>query len=213
MNRDSEEKKTKQLVGTETFLSPRYYISPYPTNPYEPANPYTAPKNKQRKRLIAVLVSLICLVVAITSVLFAVLITTLHNQNISVTSKPPLTPTLASTTLSTPTPHPGTLSRTPLLEKDNQSNWLCYVTITDEPGTFAVLSNPNSSTVYGDCVNFMGQGNYYSTTPIHAVAGDTLQCEGWATDNTFWKVEAIFNDLNTITMCGDLQKAVPGTQG
>lgn len=185
-------------------------------NPYETPNPYFGdappppPPGQKRPWLIIALICMICLVLVLGGVLFTVLAQ--HNQKSSTGATSTHTPTFTPT----PTLHPGELSKTPLIEQDSQGNHLCYVVTSDESGVFATLSNPNANIVYRDCMTFIGQGQgggYYSTTPMNLAPGDALQCEGWGTDNTSWKVEAPYNDLPTITMCHDLAQVVPPTQG
>ena len=174
------------------------YFNPYMNNPYE-LRPPPPPSRVPWKRLF---VSFICALLLIMSVAIGYLYVT-------GLAKPETRGPQA-----TPTAPPGLMSRTPLLEKNAQGEWQCYV-VSDPSDTalFAVLSNAASGTLFRDCANFMGQGTYYSTTPLDSAAGDTLQCESVGADNTAWKVQALYNDLPTVTMCSDLEHAIPGTQG
>lgn len=173
-------------------------FSPYPQVPFM-ATPPPPPPTKQRNTKLIVAYSISAISIALALVLAGMLIAQQRQ---------------GTTIASTPTTQAGELSKTPLIEQDNQGNHLCYVITKGEANILAVLSNPDFNTVFGDCETFIGQGSsYYSTTPVSLVAGDALQCEGWGTDNTFWKIEAPFNNLNTILMCNDLKQVVPPTQG
>jgi len=190
------------------------------SNPYEyygdvpPIPPPPPPPKQKRPWLMVALIGLVCLVLVLGGLLVAVLAH--QNQKSSTGATPTLTTTstLVVTVPPTATVQPGERSLTPLIEPQG-SGYSCYVITTDEAGVIAVLSNPNSTTLFGDCSTFLrqAQGFYYSTTPVNFVPGSTLQCQGWGTDNTAWKIEAPSNDLNTITMCNNLAQVVPPTQG
>ncbi len=188
------------------------YFNPYMKNPYELRPPPPPSRANWKRRSLF----FICALSLITSVVLGYLyVNTLTKPETTVPAKlvtVGVTPT--SQVQATPTALTSMISKTPLLEKNAHGDWQCYV-INDPSDTslFAALSNSSYGTLFTDCANFMGQGNYYSTPPINSAAGNTLQCEGWATDNTVWKVQALYNDLPTVMMCSDLEHAIPGTQG
>jgi hypothetical protein len=49
-------------------------------------------------------------------------------------------------------------------------------------------------------------------TSVHCQKGAIL-IEVWGTENTYWKVEAPSNDLNSTILCHDIARVVPPTQG
>ena len=48
-------------------------------------------------------------------------------------------------------------SKTPLIEPDMYGSYECYVGTKDDPSVLVILTNPNSNTVYRDCMAFMRQ--------------------------------------------------------
>ncbi len=211
-----------RYTSPDETTEPVIYPSPYWNNPY--SIPPPPPKPRADWKRLSLL--LICALLLITSVVLGYLSvnaltkpeTTVPAKLVTVVVTPtsPIQTTSTATPALTPTPtaRKGLISRTPLLEKNAYGDWQCYV-INDPLDTslFAVLSNSSSRTLFTDCANFMGQGNYYSTPPLNSTAGDTLQCEAAGVDNTVWKVQARYNDLPTQMMCSDLGRTIPGTQG
>lgn len=157
MNMDSENKKTKQLEGTETFYSPRYYAPSYPSNPYEPVNPYATPKYKQRKRLIVILISLICLVVVVTGVLLAMLVVTLHSQNSTIASNSPFIHTATS------------MPENPLDTPD-------FVSFLTAFNNNIAAHNWNVISSHADATNFSNQYSYSTYSQGNIISGD----EDWS---------------------------------
>ena len=209
-----------RYTSPDETTEPVIYPSPYWYNPY--SIPPPPPKPRANWKHLSLL--LICTLLLITSVVLGYLYVNASTKpvvqvpaklvTVVVTRPIQTTPTAAPALMPTPTARKGIISRTPLLEKNALGDWQCYV--IDAPldtSLFAVLSNSSYGTLLTDCANFMGQGDYYSTPPINSTAGDTLQCEGAGADNTVWKVQALYNDLPTLTMCSDLEHAIPGTQG
>jgi len=205
-----------QYTSPDETTEPVIYPSPYWNNPY--SIPPPPPKPRVNWKHLSLL--LICVLLLITSVVLGYLYVNTSTKSVvqapakqvtvGVTHLIQTTPTLTPT----PAARKGLISRTPLLEKNALGDWQCYV-ISDPLNTslFAVLSNSSYGTLFTDCANFMGQGDYYSTPPINSTAGDTLQCEAAGADNTVWKVQARYNDLPTQMMCSNLERTILGTQG
>ena len=199
-----------RYTSPDETTEPVIYSSPYWYNPY--SIPPPPPKPRANWKHLSLL--LICALLLITSVVLGYLYVNASTKPVVQVPAKLVTVGVTRPIQTTPTARKGMISRAPLLEKNALGDWQCYV-INDPLDTslFAVLSNSSYGTLFNDCANFMGQGNYYSTPPINSTAGDTLQCEGWATDNTVWKVQARYNDLPTQMMCSDLERTIPGTQG
>lgn len=175
---DSEPKKTHQIEGTETFYSPRtppqpvfnpYDVIPPPpplnvTNPYEYTGPYHAPPSRHR-RLLITLVSLLCLVVILSGVLF----TLLYQHNQKTASIPGFTPTFVPTT-SIPTLTP-TATPTPASLLDNPD----FATFVTAFNNNMAAGNWNAIAAHTDTTNFSNQYSY-SDTNASPLSGD----ENWS---------------------------------
>ncbi|HEU5383364.1 MAG TPA: hypothetical protein VFV38_48810 [Ktedonobacteraceae bacterium] len=238
-DRDSDYVGRASYEGTTNFETPTYIPihNPYSVNPYLPDVKAPRPPRNAGKIMAYVGLSLVGLLL-ISFVVYVGLMgkapwqstqgnrnnqspSTSHiaaNSPTSSISSPTSTIVIPVTPTSQPTTSPGTFSKTPIVEQiqfEGYWEWFCYVTDNskDSAGLFGWFQNQNESTLLQDCIDFLGQGDYYSTGPLHAVSGDTEQCQGWGADNTFWKIEATQPGEEVSIFCGSAENVVPGVQG